>query len=162
MTIIYNISGQTERRRYLRKRMTEAEKILWKKIRNRRIGNKFKRQFGVGKYIIDFYCPELKLAIELDGGDHYEEKNIKRDLLRTEYLKKFGIKVKRYTNLEVKNNLESVILDLAEECKRIKEPHPPPAMLRMAKRAGSPLLIKERGKEKYESRTKTVNFVFKI
>ncbi len=58
--------------------------------------------------------------------------------------------MKRYTNLEVKNNLESVILDLAEECKRIKEPHP------------SPLLIKERGKEKYESRTKAVNFVFEI
>lgn len=89
MTIIYNISEKINKRRYLRKRMTEAEIILWSKLKNNQTGYKFRRQQSIGHYITDFYCPELKLAVELDGGDHYEKNNIKRDLLRTEYFKKF-------------------------------------------------------------------------
>ncbi len=120
VTIIYNISNQKEARRLLRRKMTSAEIILWSRIRNKKLGYKFKRQFGVAKYILDFYCPELKLAIELDGGDHYEEKNIEKDLIRTKYLEKFGIKVERYTNLDVKNNLNSVIIDLLKRCEERK------------------------------------------
>lgn len=117
---MYNLSIYKQRRRNLRKRMTPAEGILWSHIRNRYLGYKFKRQFGIGKYIIDFYSPELKLAIEIDGGDHYEKNRIIKDKERTKYLNDIGIVVKRYTNLEIKSNLNSVLEELKIFCDGLK------------------------------------------
>ena len=69
MPLIYNKTGIKERRRELRKNQTDVERLLWKQIRNKNFfGLKFFRQYSVGAYIVDFYCPKLKLAIELDGG----------------------------------------------------------------------------------------------
>ena len=93
MPLIYNKTGIKERRRELRKNQTDVERLLWKQIRNKNFfGLKFFRQYSVGAYIVDFYCPKLKLAIELDGGQHAEEGNKEYDKIRTDYLKSMGIK----------------------------------------------------------------------
>jgi very-short-patch-repair endonuclease len=101
--------------RYLRHEETKAEKILWKEIRNRKLGVKFRRQHPVDKFILDFYAPEIKLGIELDGFSHKE--NTEYDKLRTEYLKSKGIKIIRFWNSEIENNLKEVIFKIKEEIK---------------------------------------------
>ena len=68
MQQIYNLKNQKSIRRILRQQPIRAEKILWQKIRMKQLGYRFRRQFGIGKFIVDFYCPKLKFAIELDGG----------------------------------------------------------------------------------------------
>ncbi len=94
--------------REMRGRMTDAEALLWKLIRNRRIANaKFRRQHPVGRYILDFYCAETKLAIELDGGQHAEA--IGYDQHRDAWLRTQGIKVLRFWNNEVLMETEAVM-----------------------------------------------------
>jgi len=76
--------------RALRKRMTEAERRLWRHLRNRELGGwKFRRQYPVGPYIVDFICVEKNLVIEVDGGKHAENEEL--DIQRSEYLKKDGL-----------------------------------------------------------------------
>ena len=106
--------------RYLRKEETKAEKILWKELRNRNLGIKFRRQHPIDKFILDFYAPEIKLAIELDGLIHKENKEY--DKIRTEYLESKNIKVLRFWNSEIENNLEAVMLKIKAEI----PPHPYP------------------------------------
>ena len=109
--------GQFMIRRMLRANMTKAEKCLWVALRMKRLnGLRFRRQHGIGPFIADFYCPKLKLIIELDGGQHFEEDKIKYDLARTKYFKSLGMNVKRYTNLDVKKNLIAVMDNLFEFC----------------------------------------------
>jgi very-short-patch-repair endonuclease len=128
MTLIYNKSVLKERRRDLRRNQTEVESALWGKIRNKSfLGLKFFRQYSVGPYIIDFYCPRYKLAIELDGGQHSEEKNKKYDEVRTHYLESVGIEVMRFWNNDVLGAIEEVL----EQVKKrvvfsIGELSPPP------------------------------------
>ena len=88
-------------RRALRRNATDAEQRLWHILRNRRLGAKFRRQHPVGPYVLDFYCPRHHLAVELDGGQHFEEEEIDRDLRRDAFLAGRGIRVIRFTNLEV-------------------------------------------------------------
>jgi very-short-patch-repair endonuclease len=121
MTKIYNQTKLKQRRKKLRKEATPAERIFWSKIRCKRIGYKFRRQYSIGNYIADFYCPELRLVIEIDGGQHFETDRLTNDLLRTEYLNSLGIKVKRYTNVEIRKNLISVVDDLMSLCKGLDE-----------------------------------------
>lgn len=123
MGLIYNKARFKERRRDLRKNQTEAEKVIWKSIRNGTFfGLKFFRQYSVGTYVLDFYCPAHKLAIELDGGQHKEEENQSYDNVRTEYLKSLGIEVMRFWNSDVICNIEWV---LAEVGKKINPSRPP-------------------------------------
>ena len=113
MPLIYNKTGIKERRRELRKNQTDVERLLWKQIRNKNFfGLKFFRQYSVGAYIVDFYCPKLKLAIELDGGQHAEEGNKEYDKIRTDYLKSMGIKVMRFWNNDVIHNIEGVLEEI--------------------------------------------------
>jgi very-short-patch-repair endonuclease len=96
--------------RDLRKNMTEAESILWAKIRNKRIrGFIFYRQKPFGEYIVDFYCPRAKLVIELDGSQHFNKTNMENDKLRDEIINNLGFRVLRFTNAEVLTDIESVI-----------------------------------------------------
>ncbi|MBR2922034.1 MAG: endonuclease domain-containing protein [Alphaproteobacteria bacterium] len=96
----------------LRKNLTDAEKILWQKVRNRGLGYKFVRQYVFDdKYILDFYCAERKLVIELDGGQHNE--NIK-DKERNEYLKSRGCKILRFWNNDFVNNIEGCLAVIIE------------------------------------------------
>ena len=99
-----------ERSRNLRKNQTDAEKKLWTILRNRQInGVKFRRQFPVGRYILDFYCPDYRLAIEADGGQHYENKVKDQDDLRTRELNNLGIEMIRFTDREILTNSDGVV-----------------------------------------------------
>ena len=107
---IYNEKILESRRRDLRVKQTEAEKILWQKLRNRQIdGFKFFRQYSIGKYIADFYCSELRLVIELDGSHHYEENVFEYDKIREEFMKSLDIKTIRFSNLDVFKSLNEVM-----------------------------------------------------
>jgi len=100
--------------RQLRKNQTEAEKLIWRKIRKKQIKNsQFYRQRPIGRYIVDFYCPRLKLVIEVDGDSHYLNNKTKQyDLAREQYLQKLGITVFRATNTDVYKNLDGVLQEL--------------------------------------------------
>jgi very-short-patch-repair endonuclease len=103
------------RRRELRQNQTDAEKFLWSKLRNGQFyETKFYRQYSVGPYILDFYCPKLLLAIELDGGQHTQDDNRKYDAERSAYLKTQNIDVMRFWNHKVLSDTEAVLARLAE------------------------------------------------
>ena len=109
MPYIYNNPQTKPNRRELRRNQTEAEKRLWQVLRNKQLeGVKFFRQYNVGQYVLDFYCPKLKLAIELDGGQHAEELHKTYDGARSDFLRERTIKVLRYWNNEVMENIEGV------------------------------------------------------
>ena len=95
--------------RLLRKNSTDAERKIWKIARNRQVlGLKFFRQYGVGNYILDFYCPQIKLAIEIDGEQHNKPDNANKDDTRTKYLKNLNIFVLRFWNNDVLQNLSGI------------------------------------------------------
>ena len=97
-----------QKARQLRKNSTDAEKFLWSHIRNRQLeGWKFRRQVPIGHYIADFVCFELRLIVELDGGQHAEQ--LDYDLRRTEFLQAKGYRVVRFWNNEVLGNIEGVL-----------------------------------------------------
>ncbi len=101
--------GNIQRSRVLRRDQTDAEKKLWGILRNRQLaGVKFRRQFPVGKYILDFYCPENGLGIEADGGQHCEDGIRQKDEARGEELFRLGIKILRFSDREILNNIEGV------------------------------------------------------
>jgi len=110
MKYIYNNKKFRERRRGLRNKQTKAERILWWHIGDRRLNdNRFFRQYSVGPYILDFYCPKARLAIELDGETHLPSEQRMYDSERTKYLEANDIKVIRFWNDEIENNLEVVL-----------------------------------------------------
>ncbi len=102
-------------KRQLRLRMTEAERRLWGRIRARQFhGLKFRRQHGIGPFIVDFYCPERAAVIEVDGDSHAEGNQILMDQQRGTYLASLGVRVFRYTNDDIVKNLEGVLEDLSK------------------------------------------------
>lgn len=105
--------------RTLRKNQTPQEAKMWKILRNFQINDlKFRRQYPIGNYIVDFVCKEIKLIIEIDGGQHNEPNNITYDIERTKFLESKGYKVIRFWNNDIDNNLEGVykmILDNIKE-----------------------------------------------
>ncbi len=109
MKIYYSMNLKQPSRK-LRKDLTDAEKMLWSKVRMRQIkGVVFFRQRPIGVYIADFYCPRAKLVIEVDGGQHFENEGIEYDKDRDEYMASIGLKVLRFTNTEVLGNIDGVI-----------------------------------------------------
>ncbi len=107
---INNHPALKEHRKILRNNSTSAEATLWLSLKNKQLENrKFRRQFSVENYIIDFYCPSEKLAIELDGADHYTSAGYEYDQERTKVLNTHGIKVIRFENIEVFKALENVL-----------------------------------------------------
>ncbi len=95
--------------RFLRKNQTDAESKLWSLLRNRQLANvKFRRQFPVDRYILDFYSPEYKLGIEADGGQHYSDEGKVKDELRAGKFSKYGIQILRFSNLDILKNIEGV------------------------------------------------------
>ena len=104
--------------RTLRKNATDAERLIWSKIRKKQLKNlQFYRQKIIGRYIVDFYCPKAKLVIELDGGRHYEREGKKKDKKRDEFLRKKGLKVLRFSDTEVFLNLEGVLEEIYKNLK---------------------------------------------
>ena len=105
----YN-KGLKEPSRHLRKNMTEAERLFWSKVRGKQLnGVQFYRQKTIGEYIVDFFCPQAKLVIEIDGGQHYQEDGHEKDMLRDDYLQAQGLKVLRFSNREVLENIHAVL-----------------------------------------------------
>jgi adenine-specific DNA-methyltransferase len=97
-----------QRARTLRKSMTDAERLLWRHLRNRELGGwKFRRQYPVGPFIVDFICVEKNVVIELDGGQHADNEEL--DSQRSAYLNKMGYRVFRFWNNEVLQETEAVL-----------------------------------------------------
>lgn len=118
MTEIYNKLELKDRRRNLRRNQTEAEKLLWQRLRNKQLNDlKFFRQYSVGAYILDFYCPTLKLAIELDGGQHGMPEALAYDEARTKYLNELGIEVMRFWNADVIKGIDEVLMEIQRRSK---------------------------------------------
>lgn len=104
--------------RKLRKEMTPAERLLWSRLRDRRLaGFKFRRQVPVGPYIVDFLCAEARVIVEIDGGQHNFPDARAQDQERTRFLEAKGYKVLRFWNNEVLGNLEGVLTVILEACR---------------------------------------------
>jgi very-short-patch-repair endonuclease len=96
--------------RHLRKNATDAEALIWSLLRDRRFeGKKFRRQVAMGPYVLDFYCHEARLCIELDGSGHMDESRSQHDENRTEYLEAADIRVLRFWNNDVLQRTEAVL-----------------------------------------------------
>ncbi|MBI3764933.1 MAG: endonuclease domain-containing protein, partial [Ignavibacteriales bacterium] len=95
----YNKNG-IPRARKLRREMTDAERKLWRYLRNDQLETKIRRQVPIGSYVLDFYCPKAKLCIEIDGSQHFEDEGLKRDQVRDNYLTERGIDVLRISNYD--------------------------------------------------------------
>ena len=110
-----------QRARELRQPQTPAETTLWGHLRNRNLGYKFRRQHPIAQFIIDFYCAEAKLCIEIDGSQHFEPEQAAYDQARTEYLLELGYTVIRFTNDDVRYNIQAVAEEISKTCERLVE-----------------------------------------
>jgi very-short-patch-repair endonuclease len=121
---IYTRTSEKALRQSLRAEMPSAESVLWSKLRRRQLlGYKFRRQYSVGAYVVDFYCAELRLAIELDGDTHFQGRAHSRDKERERFIKSFGIDFLRFRNVEVFEQLNEVLEAIAR--KLLEAPKPP-------------------------------------
>ena len=110
MSRIYNRISEYEKRKELRNNMTKAEVILWSKLKDKHLnGIKFRRQYSVGPYIVDFYCAKRRLAIEIDGDSHFQEGAKEYDEERQKYIEDCGISFLRFTNNDIYENLKEVL-----------------------------------------------------
>jgi very-short-patch-repair endonuclease len=107
---ISNILNIKNKRKFLRRNMTSAERIIWDELRKYKLGFKFRRQFSIGHYILDFYCPQKRLAIEIDGEVHQFQKEY--DHVREVFLEEYNINVLRFENGEIKNNIQKVLSEI--------------------------------------------------
>jgi len=104
--------------RQLRKDMTNAERLFWSRVRRKQLqGYQFYRQKIIGNYIVDFYCPKAKLVIEINGGQHYDDEEIKKDNVRDDYMRERRLTVLRFSDREVFENLNGVIDRINENLK---------------------------------------------
>ena len=108
-----------QRAREMRHPQTPAEATLWRGIRDRNLGYKFRRQHPIDHFIIDFYCAQAKLCIEIDGPSHFEAGQKEYDDARTEFLEGLGYKVIRFTNDDVRYNIHAVVDRIVETIKDI-------------------------------------------
>jgi very-short-patch-repair endonuclease len=110
----------TQRVRELRHTQTEAEKAAWHLLRNRRLRLKFRRQYPIENYVVDFYCCEFRLAVELDGGVHSQPRQMKKDAAKDAYLRKIGVRVLRLPNGLVTEDPEGFIRKVKDEAEMIR------------------------------------------
>ena len=112
---LHNREYLTQIRKHLRNNSTAAEATLWKILKKRQVGGyKFRRQHSIGKYVVDFYCPELQLVLELDGEPHANLVNNATDSDRDEFIESNGITVFRYENRWVYEYPEVIIQEILE------------------------------------------------
>ncbi len=120
MKTVHNIKKLFYRRKELRNNSTPQEILLWNKIKQSKLGCKFRRQHSIGGYITDFYCPEKKLVVEIDGSQHFVKENVEYDKIRSNYFEGLDIKVLRFTNAEINSNMNGVLLKITNELNLIK------------------------------------------
>lgn len=119
----YNRPEQKSLRRDLRKGGEAPEAVMWTLLKNRQLdGMRFRRQFGVGPYVLDFYCPEIKLGVELDGAPHFMSGNFGRDDVREEYLfREHGIRIVRFENRDLFYNQDGVVKVILSVIQKLKK-----------------------------------------
>lgn len=119
----------TEQRKFakqLRHELTDCEQSLWQRLRNRQLGGfKFRRQYPLPPYVLDFYCADLGLAIELDGGQHFSDEALHKDAERSRYLGGRGVRVIRFSNREVLVQMPEVLAEILRQVQSAA-PHPNP------------------------------------
>ncbi len=117
----FNRKSQKPFRQLLRNNATNAERVLWSHLKGKQLnGYKFRRQEGIKNYIVDFYCPESLLAVEIDGETHWSDEEIEKDRKRQMDIEELGVLFLRFTNRDVYENLEGVLQMIAEKCDAIK------------------------------------------
>jgi len=122
-TSLHNLKCLKDTRRHLRRNMTVAELIVWSVLKDKKLcGRKFRRQHSIGYYIVDFYCPAEKLVIELDGQQHYTPEGVEKDKDRDKHLNLMNIKVLRFENKQVINNLTDVLKVIKSNFKKTSQP----------------------------------------
>ena len=110
MTDIFDKKELKERRRSLRNQATETEKLLWERIRKKQLhGVRFRRQVSIGSYVVDFYSPKIRLAIEIDGESHNRESAREYDSIREESITQLGIRFLRFKNNDILKDMENVL-----------------------------------------------------
>jgi very-short-patch-repair endonuclease len=115
---LHNRKELMNRRKELRNNATLAERFLWLHLRHSQFeGRKFRRQHSIGQYVVDFYCPEERLAVELDGLGHFTESGLEYDKKRTEYIEDKQITVIRFENQEVLYNMDGVLEEIRKHFK---------------------------------------------
>ena len=123
---LYNTQATKKFRRQLRKNLTNEERKIWNLVRNRKIlGLKFFRQYSVGKYTLDFYCPLMRFCLEIDGGQHNQNRN---DEKRTKFLNGLNIKVLRFWNNDVNQNIEGIYQTIYSTATDIIQNSPQPSL----------------------------------
>jgi len=108
-----NLNQLLVARRELRNNATKEENAIWLRLKNKNLGFKFRRQHSIGKFILDFYCPIKKLGIEIDGRQHLSNKEYDKE--RNDYLNSFGVKIIRFSNDKINNDLDEVIMIIQEK-----------------------------------------------
>ena len=121
MEKIFNRKENKFLRKKLRQEMPKGEILLWQRLNNKKMGYKFRRQYSIGSYVVDFYCPQFKLVIEIDGGTHISKQAAVYDKQRQEYLESLGLIVKRYSSQLIANNLDEVLIDLNSFCQGLEK-----------------------------------------
>ena len=127
MRKIFNNRAETSKRQQLRSEMPIAERLLWKHLLNEALGVKFRRQVSIGKYVVDFYCPSLHLAIEVDGESHAGEVAQEYDAARQSAIESLGVRFIRVSNeevyrsaLDVADNIALVVAEMKAELDEAK------------------------------------------
>ncbi len=108
MTQYFNRENEKQKRQILRSNSPLCERIIWKEIRNKQLGVRFRRQFGIASYVIDFYCPNLRIAIEIDGPTH----DPKEDQVRQSQIESLGVTFLRFTNQDVLNSKDEIMNEI--------------------------------------------------
>ena len=122
MTEFFNRQDEAEKRRQLRRSMPTAEVILWSRIKGRQLlGCKFRRQYSVGSFVLDFFSVEIKLGIELDGDSHFHIGTPERDQKREDFIKSFGIRTVRILKREIYANLDGVLEMIGREVQQRRD-----------------------------------------
>jgi very-short-patch-repair endonuclease len=116
MNEFFNRESETDKRRQLRGSMPEAEIILWSRLKGRQLlGCKFRRQYSVGSFVIDFFSVEIKLGIEIDGDSHFQTDAPEYDRKREQFIACFGIRIVRILNADIYDNLDGVLEMIGRE-----------------------------------------------
>ena len=119
----YNKKHMQPIRRKLRREMTYTEKVVWSVLRRKQLGVRFLRQYSVDNYVIDFYSPEIKLALEIDGEVH-DEVDVKiNDAVREQHIESFGITILRLTNEEIEGNPNKAFQKVEKKIDELKNKH---------------------------------------
>lgn len=111
---IFNRTQQKSLRQQLRNTTSPIERLLWAKLRGGQLGVKFRRQHGIGPYIVDFYCPAARLVIELDGESHYWQGRQEYDKERDNFIEQQGLRIVHFSNLDVTHNLDGTLMRIQD------------------------------------------------